>query len=124
MHALVTSWEWQAEDRILHCLPLHHVHGIINALYCAHAVGATVEFQPKFSPKAVWAALMVRQLLLSMPRHLCRTLRLQGISLSDPTIVIAHDATMHAAAMTSFVSRALAVQMHPQIHPTRSCHQA
>lgn len=60
MHALVTSWEWQEGDRILHCLPLHHVHGIINALYCAHALGATVEFQPKFSPKAVWAALMVR----------------------------------------------------------------
>ncbi|CAL5220071.1 g2022 [Coccomyxa viridis] len=57
IHALVTSWEWQPEDQILHCLPLHHVHGIINALYCAHAVGATVEFQPKFSPKAVWTAL-------------------------------------------------------------------
>jgi acyl-CoA synthetase (AMP-forming)/AMP-acid ligase II len=59
IHALVTSWEWQEDDRILHCLPLHHVHGIINALYCAHAIGATVELQPKFSPKAVWAALMV-----------------------------------------------------------------
>jgi malonyl-CoA/methylmalonyl-CoA synthetase len=60
MHALLTSWKWHQDDRILHCLPLHHVHGIINALYCAHAVGATVEFQPKFSPTAVWAALMVR----------------------------------------------------------------
>ncbi len=59
IQALVTSWGWQPEDRILHCLPLHHVHGIINALYCAHAVGATVECQPKFSPKAVWTALTV-----------------------------------------------------------------
>lgn len=67
VQALVTSWEWQSEDRILHCLPLHHVHGIINALYCAHAVGATVEFQPKFSPKAVWAALKVRHQKISMP---------------------------------------------------------
>ena len=56
----MTSWEWRASDRILHCLPLHHVHGIINALHCAHAVGATVEFLPKFSPTAVWDVLMVR----------------------------------------------------------------
>ncbi|CAK0783610.1 hypothetical protein CVIRNUC_006809 [Coccomyxa viridis] len=58
INALVTSWEWRASDRILHCLPLHHVHGIINALHCAHAVGATVEFSPKFSPTAVWDVLM------------------------------------------------------------------
>ena len=63
----MTSWEWQPEDRILHCLPLHHVHGVINALYCAHAVGATVEFQPRFSPKAVWAALKVTHQKISMP---------------------------------------------------------
>lgn len=58
--ALVSSWEWCEEDRILHALPLHHVHGIINALYCAHAVGAAVEFLPKFSPSHVWKHLMVR----------------------------------------------------------------
>jgi malonyl-CoA/methylmalonyl-CoA synthetase len=58
--ALVSAWEWQSSDRILHALPLHHVHGIINALYCPHSVGATVEFMPKFSPSEVWKRLMVR----------------------------------------------------------------
>ena len=61
VEALVTAWEWQTGDRILHALPLHHVHGIINALYCAHAVGAAVEFLPRFSPAAVWERLMVRK---------------------------------------------------------------
>ncbi|KAK9908661.1 hypothetical protein WJX75_001158 [Coccomyxa subellipsoidea] len=56
--ALVTSWEWGENDRILHTLPLHHVHGIINALHCAHAAGAAVEFLPKFSPGEVWETLM------------------------------------------------------------------
>lgn len=60
VHALVSSWEWQEDDRILHALPLHHVHGIINALYCPLAVGAAVEFLPKFSPSSVWERLMVR----------------------------------------------------------------
>ena len=27
---LCSSWGWTAEDRILHFLPLHHVHGIVN----------------------------------------------------------------------------------------------
>ncbi|BDA41221.1 Malonate-CoA ligase ACSF3, mitochondrial [Coccomyxa sp. Obi] len=58
IQALVESWEWSENDRILHALPLHHVHGIINALHCAHAAGAAVEFLPKFSPGEVWKCLM------------------------------------------------------------------
>ncbi|CAL8462060.1 g1591 [Coccomyxa elongata] len=58
IQALVKSWEWSENDRILHVLPLHHVHGIINALHCAHAAGAAVEFLPKFSPGEVWKRLM------------------------------------------------------------------
>lgn len=59
IEGLCQAWAWQTEDRILHALPLHHVHGIINALYCAHNNGACVEFLPKFSPDAVWQALKV-----------------------------------------------------------------
>lgn len=57
IHALTTAWEWRPEDRILHALPLHHMHGLTNALLCPHAVGASVDFLPNFSPSEVWAAL-------------------------------------------------------------------
>ena len=57
--ALCTAWEWQPQDRILHALPLHHMHGLTNALLCAHAAGAAVDFLPSFSPSAVWASLQV-----------------------------------------------------------------
>lgn len=57
IQGLCEAWGWQKDDRILHALPLHHVHGIINALYCAHYSGACVEFMPKFSPDAVWDRL-------------------------------------------------------------------
>ena len=63
---LCKAWAWQKDDRILHALPLHHVHGIINALYCAHHSGACVEFMPKFSPDAVWNKLKVCLLLLTV----------------------------------------------------------
>jgi len=52
--SLVEAWEWTAEDRILHVLPLHHIHGIINALTCALWSGATCEMMPQFDARAVW----------------------------------------------------------------------
>lgn len=54
IEALVASWGWTAEDRIVHVLPLHHTHGIVNALLCALRVGATVEMLPTFDAGAVW----------------------------------------------------------------------
>ncbi|KAL1930533.1 hypothetical protein VTP01DRAFT_10695 [Rhizomucor pusillus] len=52
--ALVDAWRWSSEDRIHHILPLHHVHGIINAMTCALYAGATVEMYQKFDPDQVW----------------------------------------------------------------------
>jgi acyl-CoA synthetase (AMP-forming)/AMP-acid ligase II len=51
---LVKAWYWSSEDRIHHILPLHHVHGIVNALMCPLYIGATVEMHQKFDPKEVW----------------------------------------------------------------------
>jgi malonyl-CoA/methylmalonyl-CoA synthetase len=52
--SLVEAWEWSADDRILLCLPLHHVHGIINVLSCALWSGATCEMLPRFDAHLVW----------------------------------------------------------------------
>ncbi len=60
VRALCAAWRWAPSDRILHALPLHHVHGVVNALYCALHAGAAVEFMPRFSPGEAWQALMVR----------------------------------------------------------------
>jgi len=54
---LVSSWEWSSEDHILHFLPLHHVHGVVNKLACALWSGAMVEFIP-WGAKTVWDRLM------------------------------------------------------------------
>lgn len=54
IECLVNAWEWKKEDYIVHVLPLHHVHGIINVLSCALWVGATCEMLPKFDAELVW----------------------------------------------------------------------
>ncbi|NWI20942.1 ACSF3 synthetase, partial [Crypturellus soui] len=51
---LVDKWEWKKEDVILHVLPLHHVHGVINKLLCPLWVGATCIMLPEFSAQMVW----------------------------------------------------------------------
>ncbi|KAJ1982021.1 hypothetical protein H4R35_000471 [Dimargaris xerosporica] len=54
VNCLVQAWQWSCRDRIHHVLPLHHVHGVINALNCGMASGATVEFAPRFRAEDIW----------------------------------------------------------------------
>ncbi|KAG8055336.1 hypothetical protein GUJ93_ZPchr0001g29248 [Zizania palustris] len=51
---LTEAWGYQSEDQFLHCLPLHHVHGLFNALFAPLYSGSVVEFIPKFSVRGVW----------------------------------------------------------------------
>ncbi|XP_053411267.1 malonate--CoA ligase ACSF3, mitochondrial isoform X2 [Nycticebus coucang] len=51
---LVHRWAWTKDDVILHVLPLHHVHGVVNKLLCPLWVGATCVMLPEFSAQLVW----------------------------------------------------------------------
>lgn len=52
--SLVEAWEWSCEDRVLLCLPLHHVHGIINVVGCALWAGASCLMMPRFDATEMW----------------------------------------------------------------------
>ncbi|XP_004944364.1 malonate--CoA ligase ACSF3, mitochondrial isoform X1 [Gallus gallus] len=58
---LVEKWEWKQDDVILHVLPLHHVHGVINKLLCPLWVGATCIMLPEFSAQMVWKKFLSSQ---------------------------------------------------------------
>ncbi len=66
IQTLLQAWEWQPQDHILHVLPLHHTHGIVNALGCALASGATCEFLDKFEAKKVWQCFSAGRINLFM----------------------------------------------------------
>lgn len=76
---MVECWKWTKDDAILHTLPLHHVHGIINAMMTPISVGAKyvqirlsvfkitlifnffffrVYLQPEFKANEVWSYLL------------------------------------------------------------------
>ncbi|KAL4777107.1 hypothetical protein BDW60DRAFT_223171 [Aspergillus nidulans var. acristatus] len=52
---LIQAWQYQPTDHLIHVLPLHHIHGIINGLTATLLAGATVEMYPKFDPATIWA---------------------------------------------------------------------
>ncbi|XP_059214622.1 malonate--CoA ligase ACSF3, mitochondrial [Centropristis striata] len=58
VQCLVSEWAWSRSDIILHTLPLHHVHGIVNKLLCPLWVGATCVMLPQFKPQQVWKMLL------------------------------------------------------------------
>ncbi len=66
IRCLVEAWEWSADDRIALCLPLHHVHGIINVVSCALFSGATCEMLPRFDANAVWECIADGRMTLFM----------------------------------------------------------
>ncbi|CAI5734345.1 unnamed protein product [Peronospora farinosa] len=54
---LVTAWQMSNNDHLLHFLPLHHVHGILNNLLCVMYVGGSIEFLPFAKPSLIWSKL-------------------------------------------------------------------
>jgi malonyl-CoA/methylmalonyl-CoA synthetase len=64
--SLIEAWEWTSQDYILHVLPLHHIHGIINVLTCSLWTGATCEIMPGFDAAKVWQMIIERDLTLLM----------------------------------------------------------
>ncbi|KAK9380221.1 uncharacterized protein V2V93DRAFT_359741 [Kockiozyma suomiensis] len=55
--SLIKAWEIKETDTLLHTLPLHHIHGILNALLVPLFVGATVLFQFPFAAGPVLSLL-------------------------------------------------------------------
>ncbi len=64
--SLGEAWEWSSSDRIVLCLPLHHVHGIVNIVCCALWSGATCRMLPRFDAAAIWELIGSDSLTLFM----------------------------------------------------------
>jgi malonyl-CoA/methylmalonyl-CoA synthetase len=52
--ALMTAWKYTPKDWLLHVLPLHHIHGTVNAILTPLFAGSTIEFLFPFNADTVW----------------------------------------------------------------------
>jgi acyl-CoA synthetase (AMP-forming)/AMP-acid ligase II len=55
--SLLEAWKYTPEDRLLHLLPLHHIHGTVNAIVTPILAGSSIEFMFPFNTDAVWNRL-------------------------------------------------------------------
>ncbi|KAI0008682.1 acetyl-CoA synthetase-like protein [Xylariaceae sp. FL0662B] len=52
--ALIKAWKYSPSDRLLHVLPLHHIHGTVNAILTPLFAGSSIEFLFPFNADVVW----------------------------------------------------------------------
>ncbi len=57
LDALAEIWQWTADDRVAHALPVFHVHGLILGLLGPLRRGGALEHVGRFSPGALAEAL-------------------------------------------------------------------
>jgi malonyl-CoA/methylmalonyl-CoA synthetase len=54
--AIATAWAWSGRDRVVHALPLSHVHGLVLGTLGPIRLGGTSHHVGAFSPEAIAAA--------------------------------------------------------------------
>lgn len=64
---LGSAWGLSPEDRLLHALPLHHVHGICVALLSTLLAGGSVRLLPRYDASRVLEGLSEVSVLMGVP---------------------------------------------------------
>jgi malonyl-CoA/methylmalonyl-CoA synthetase len=71
---LVKLWRFKPQDRLIHALPIFHVHGLFVAVHCALLSGATMIFLPRFEPTVVIRQMANASVLMGVPTFFTRLL--------------------------------------------------
>jgi len=77
---LVDLWRFTAEDRLIHALPIFHVHGLFIAVHCVLFSGASMDFLAKFDAAAVIARMAQASVLMGVPTFYIRLLADPGFT--------------------------------------------
>jgi malonyl-CoA/methylmalonyl-CoA synthetase len=106
---LSADWGITAADRLVHALPLHHVHGIIVALLCAFCSGASTELLPRYEPARVLEAAAQASVLMSVPTQHKRLVdHLDGLSPAERAL---HEQSLRALRLITSGSAKLPEQL-------------
>jgi len=72
--ALVEAWGFTESDRLLHALPIFHVHGLFVAIGCVLLSGGVVRWLPAYDAKQVIKYLPECTVLMGVPTYYTRLL--------------------------------------------------
>ena len=71
---LIDFWRFTPEDRLIHALPIFHVHGLFVAVHCVLFSGASMIFLPKFDSSRVIELMAGATVLMGVPTFYIRLL--------------------------------------------------
>ncbi len=71
---LVNAWGFTSEDRLLHALPIFHVHGLFVAVGCALLSGASMRWLPGFNTNRAIEYLPECTVMMGVPTFYTRLL--------------------------------------------------
>ncbi len=71
---LVETWGFQSSDRLLHALPIFHVHGLFVALGCVFCSGASMRWLPKFDAQQALDFIPECSVMMGVPTYYTRLL--------------------------------------------------
>jgi malonyl-CoA/methylmalonyl-CoA synthetase len=106
--ALVQAWEFTPDDRLIHALPIFHIHGLFVAVNVAMAAGATMHFLPGFDADAIIDLLPEATVLMGVPTFYTRMLaspRLDAAVCRDMRLFVAGSAPLLASDHRAFEER-------------------
>lgn len=75
---LVDIWGFSREDRLLHALPIFHVHGLFVAINCVFLSGCSMAWLEKFEATQVMALLDDCSVMMGVPTYYTRLLADEG----------------------------------------------
>lgn len=72
--ALVSVWEFTEHDRLLHALPIFHIHGLFIAIGCVLLSGANMRWLPAYDAAEVIKFLPECTVMMGVPTYYTRLL--------------------------------------------------
>ena len=72
--SLLAAWEFSSQDRLLHALPIFHVHGLFVAIGCTLLSGASMRWLDSFNAETVINCLQECTVMMGVPTYYTRLL--------------------------------------------------
>jgi len=78
--ALLNCWHFDANDRLIHALPIFHIHGLFVAVNMAVVSGATMVFLTKFDAEEIIGLMNRATVLMGVPTFYTRLLKSDSLT--------------------------------------------
>ncbi|GHD05306.1 AMP-binding protein [Zhihengliuella salsuginis] len=78
--ALIEEWRYTEADRLIHALPIFHIHGLFVAANMTLVAGASMDFLPKFDADAILEKMADATVLMGVPTFYTRLLRSERLT--------------------------------------------